>query len=68
MDVLEQEKLPVEERRRLLEDAEPEVRKIGEALINPDQPIEDPDVREAVESIRQWVRESMRSEQRHLYA
>jgi hypothetical protein len=70
MDVLEQRELPAEERRKLLRDADPKVQEIGEALIDnaPGQTIEDPDVREAVDSIRRWADETKRSEEQRSFA
>jgi hypothetical protein len=69
MDVLEQDKLPPEERRKLLDEATPVVRQIGEALINPNHGIEDPDIKEAVESIRRWADETEKIEEKQrLYA
>jgi chaperonin cofactor prefoldin len=64
MDVLEQKNLHPEERRKLLEGAAPVVRKIGEALIDPSQVVEDEDVKEAVDSIQRWAKETKRSEER----
>jgi hypothetical protein len=70
MDVLEQRELPAEERHKLLGDADPKVQEIGEALIDnaPSQTIEDPDVREAVDSIRRWADETKRSEEQRSFA
>jgi hypothetical protein len=70
MDVLEQQELPAEERRKLLDEADPKVQEIGEALIDnaASQTIEDPDVREAVDSIRRWADETKRSEEQRSYA
>lgn len=65
MDVLEQKELPLADRRKLLEKADPKVREIGEALIDPGQISQDPDVSEAVESIRRWAEEIKRSEKPH---
>lgn len=65
MDVLEQKELPLEERRKLLEEADPKVREIGEALIDSGQVSHDPDVSEAVESIRRWAEEIKRTEKPH---
>jgi hypothetical protein len=63
MDVLEQKELPPEQRRQLLEGADVEVRKIGDALIDPNQDIADADIKEAVDSIRRWAEETKRSEE-----
>jgi hypothetical protein len=70
MDVLEQKELSAEERRKLLDDAaNPVVRQIGEALIDPSQTSNDADIREAVEQIRQWAEETEKIEEKqHLYA
>jgi hypothetical protein len=69
MDVLQQQELPVEERRKLLDEADPVVRQIGEALINPGQVIDNPDIQEAVDSIRRWADETKQSEDKQrLYA
>ena len=64
MDVLEQQDLPDEQRNQLLDEADPIVRQIGEALINPNLVIQNPDIREAVESIRRWADETEKSEER----
>jgi hypothetical protein len=55
MDVLDQQGLTEEERRRLLVGAGEVVRRIGEALIDPAHVATDPEIREAVESIRRWA-------------
>jgi hypothetical protein len=69
MDVLEQQELPPEERRKLLDEANPVVRQIGEALIDPSQMSNDPDIKEAVEQIRQWADETTKiQEKQRLYA
>jgi len=69
MDVLEQQELPPEERRKLLDKADPVVRQIGEALIDPSQTSNDPDVQEAVAQIRQWAEETQKIEEKQrLYA
>lgn len=69
MDVLEQHDLPPEERRELVIGAKADVRKIAEALIYPDQIIDDPDIKEAVESIRRWADETKKIEEKQrLYA
>lgn len=69
MDVLEQQALPAEERRKLLEEADPVVRQIGEALIDPNQVSDDKDIREAVQQIRQWADETTKIEEKQrLYA
>ena len=69
MDVLEQQELPPEERRKLLDEANPVVRQIGEALIDPSQKSNDPDIKEAVEQIRQWADETTKiQEKQRLYA
>jgi hypothetical protein len=60
MDVLEQRDIPLEERRKVLQDADPQVRQIGEALIDPNQIIENNEIRETVEAIRHWSEESRR--------
>jgi hypothetical protein len=67
MDLLEQTELSEEERLRLLEGADKQVHEIGKALIHPDDPIEDPDIKEAVDSIRQWADTTKRVDER-LYA
>ena len=69
MDVLEQQELKPEERLKLLEKADSVVRQIGEALIDPSQMSNDPDIREAVEQIRQWAEETTKiQEKQRLYA
>lgn len=69
MDVLEQQELPPEERRKLLDKADPVVRQIGESLIDPSQMSSDPDIKEAVEQIRQWAEETTKiQEKQRLYA
>lgn len=69
MDVLEQQELPPEERRKLLDEADPVVRQIGEALIDPSQISTDPDIKEAVEQIRRWADETTKiQEKQRLYA
>ena len=69
MDVLERQELPLQERLKLLEHADPKVREIGQALIDPSQVIEYGDVKEAVESIRLWEEETRGSEdQQRSYA
>jgi hypothetical protein len=69
MDVLEQQELTPEERRKLLDKADPVVRQIGEALIDPSQMTNDPDIKEAVEQIRQWAEETTKiQEKQRLYA
>jgi hypothetical protein len=66
MDVLEQNELTPKERLKLLEDAGPKVLEIGKALIDPNQAITDPEVKEAVESINLWADTTRRiEEQRH---
>jgi hypothetical protein len=64
MDVLEQQDLSDEKRNQLLDEADPIVRQIGEALINPNLVIQNPDIKEAVESIRRWADETEKSEER----
>jgi hypothetical protein len=69
MDVLEQQELSPEELRQILDQADPTVREIGEALVNPNQEIHDPDIKEAVESIRRWAEETKEIEEKqHLSA
>ena len=69
MDVLEQQELAPEERRKLLDEANPVVRQIGEALIDPSLMSNDPDIKEAVEQIRQWADETTKiQEKQRLYA
>ena len=69
MDVLEQQELTPEERLKLLDKADPVVRQIGEALIDPSQMTNDPDIKEAVEQIRQWAEETTKiQEKQRLYA
>jgi hypothetical protein len=69
MDVLEQQELPPEERRNLLTEADPVVRQIGEALINPNLEINDAEIKEAVESIRRWADDTREiQEKQRLYA
>jgi hypothetical protein len=69
MDVLEQQELSPEERCKLLNEANPVVRQIGEALIDPTQMSNDPDIKEAVEQIRQWADETTKiQEKQRLYA
>jgi hypothetical protein len=69
MDLLEQQELSLEERRKLLDGATPVVRQIGEALINPNQEIENSDIKEAVESILRWANETEKIEEKQrLYA
>lgn len=69
MDVLEQQELPPEERRKLLAEADPVVREIGEALINPNLTIDNADIREAVESIKRWANDTRQTEEKQrLYA
>ena len=64
IDVLEQQALEPKERRKFLDDADPTVREIGEALINPTQEIDDPDIKEAVESILRWADETKEIEEK----
>lgn len=69
MDVLEQQELPPEERRKLLAEADPIVRQIGEALINPTLAINDAEIKEAVESIKRWADDTRQIEEKQrLYA
>ena len=69
MDVLEQQELAPEQRRKLLEGADPVVQQIGEALIDPGQTTDDPAIKEVVEQIRQWAEETKKIEEKQrLYA
>jgi chaperonin cofactor prefoldin len=68
MDVLEQQELPPEERLKLLDEADPVVRQIGEVLIDQSR-ISNTDIKEAVEQIRQWAEETTKiQEKQRLYA
>ena len=64
MDLLEQTDLPDNERLNLLTGADEQVQEIGRALLNPNQRIEKPDIREAVEQIRLWANETEKIEQK----
>jgi len=64
LDVMEPQALEPGERERLLEGAKPEVRAIADALTHPGRPIEDAEIREAVESIQRWNEETRLSEER----
>lgn len=64
MDLLEQTDLPDNERLNLLTGADEQVQEIGKALLNPNQAIEKPDIREAVEQIRLWATETEKIEQK----
>jgi hypothetical protein len=69
MDVLEQQELPPEERLKLLDEADPVVRQIGEVLIDQSRISNNPDIKEAVEQIRQWAEETTKiQEKQRLYA
>ena len=69
MDVQEQQELSPEELRQILDQADPTVHEIGEALVNPNQEIHDPDIKETVESIRRWAEETKEIEEKqHLSA
>ena len=57
--VLEQQELEPKERLRLLDGTAPQVREIGEALINNTEP-QNPDIKEAVDAIRDWAHETRR--------
>ena len=63
IDVMEQQELEPEERTKLLEGATPEVLAIADALRSPNRPIADPEIKEAVESIRRWAQETKLSEE-----
>jgi hypothetical protein len=64
MDLLEQTNLSEGERLKLLDGSDEKVLEIGKALLNPNQKIETPDIREAVEQIRQWADETRQIEDR----
>jgi len=64
IDLLEQANLSEDERLNLLDGADEQVREIGKALLNPDQTIENPDIKEAVESIRRWADETKQIEEK----
>jgi hypothetical protein len=64
MDLLEQTDLSQIERLKLLDGTDEKVREIGGALLNPNQPIEKADIREAVEQIRQWADETRKIEEK----
>ena len=69
MDVLEKQEHSPEDRLNLLTTANPVVRQIGEALINPNVAIDVPEIKEAVESIKRWADDTRESEEKqHLYA
>ncbi len=64
VDVLEQGDLPAHERLRLLDNVDPKVREIGEALINSSTTNLDPDVQDAVNAIRRWAEQTEVPEER----
>jgi chaperonin cofactor prefoldin len=66
MDVLEQQELPPEERLKLLDEADPVVRQIGEVLIDQSRISNNPDIKEAVEQIRQWAEETTKIQEKQL--
>jgi hypothetical protein len=63
VDVLEQDELLPQERLALLEGASPEVREIGEALINLGKKIDDPEIRDAVDAILRWADQTKPAEE-----
>lgn len=64
MDLLEQTDLPDNERLNLLDGADEKVREIGKALLNPNQTIENAEIKEAVEQIRLWAKETEEIQQK----
>ena len=67
--LINQQELSPEELRQILDQADPTVHEIGEALVNPNQEIHDPDIKETVESIRRWAEETKEIEEKqHLSA
>ena len=64
MDLLEQTNLSEDERLKLLDGADEKVVEIGKALLNPNQTIENADIREAVEQIHLWANETEKIEQK----
>ena len=64
IDLLEQTDLSDNERLKPLEGADEQVREIGKALLNPRQPIEKADIKEAVEQIRLWAEETHEIEEK----
>jgi len=64
VDLLEPE-LSLEERQHLLDTADHQVRAIGEALLHPEQPVADEEVRETAAEIREWASETSRVTDEH---
>jgi predicted nuclease of restriction endonuclease-like RecB superfamily len=62
MDLLEQTDLSPDQRLKILDGADEQVRQIGKALLCPNQRIEDEDIREVVEQIHLWTDETKKIE------